>query len=92
MNIIIGVCGNDCENCSHFGSLCDGCSKEMSSSFTGICEAYRCAMNRGIALCEECIEFNDCTTVLESKILCPLIIEKITQRDIHSINIPDSAH
>lgn len=92
MNILVGACGNECENCFHFGSLCDGCFKEMNSSFAVICEAYRCATGRGITQCAECTEFDRCTKVQESKALCPLLIEKFARFELYRADIQDSAH
>jgi hypothetical protein len=89
---MVGACGKECLDCFHYGASCDGCFREMSLSYADLCEAYQCALHKGVVKCINCAEFESCITNRESRELCPLAVEKLATWCSCRVEIPDSAH
>lgn len=89
---MVGACGNNCSDCFHYGASCDGCLNEMTLSYAYMCEVYQCVLQKRVKRCTECSEFKSCAKNSESRMLCPLLIEKFTRSNSCRVDIPDSAH
>ncbi|NYT11326.1 MAG: hypothetical protein GKC03_02095 [Methanomassiliicoccales archaeon] len=76
----IGICGILCSECSLFQRECMGCLKELKIHPSQKCDVIVCAIERGIATCEECPEdMNHCLKAKEHRSFCPLLVAKTTK-------------